>query len=119
MNLMKKVLSLIFLISGLLVFPQQKYTISGTISEAASNETLIGVTVAVPALNTGVTTNEYGFYSNVNPDVDHPRWSQATERRISGTANKLFADRIPTRLYNGYALQVAHLYQGMDLRKWH
>ncbi|HET8818229.1 MAG TPA: protein-methionine-sulfoxide reductase catalytic subunit MsrP [Xanthomonadaceae bacterium] len=62
--------------------------------------------------------SEYGFYSNVNPLVDHPRWSQATERRISGTASKLFADRIPTRLYNGYALQVADLYQGMDLRRW-
>ena len=62
--------------------------------------------------------SEYGFYSNVNPLVDHPRWSQATERRISGTASKLFADRIPTRLYNGYALQVADLYQGMDLKRW-
>lgn len=49
--------------SYLLAFPQQKYTISGTVSEAASNETLIGVTVAVPELRTGVTTNEYGFYS--------------------------------------------------------
>jgi len=63
--------------------------------------------------------SEYGFFSNVNPDVDHPRWSQATERRISGTTSQLFADRIPTRLFNGYALQVAHLYQGMDLRTWH
>ena len=62
--------------------------------------------------------SEYGFYSNVNPLVDHPRWSQATERRISGTASKLFADRIPTELFNGYALQVAHLYQGMDLKRW-
>lgn len=62
--------------------------------------------------------SEYGFYSNVNPLVDHPRWSQATERRISGTASKLFADRVPTKLFNGYALQVADLYQGMDLRKW-
>ena len=62
--------------------------------------------------------SEYGFYSNVNPRVDHPRWSQATERRISGTASKLFADRIPTQLFNGYLLQVADLYQGMDLRRW-
>ncbi|HET8737987.1 MAG TPA: TonB-dependent receptor, partial [Pricia sp.] len=68
---MKKVFSLIFLISGLLVFPQQKYTISGTISEAASNETLIGVTVAVPELNTGVTTNEYGFYSITLPEGEY------------------------------------------------
>jgi methionine sulfoxide reductase catalytic subunit len=61
---------------------------------------------------------EYGFFSNVNPDVDHPRWSQRTERRIAGTGSKLFADRIPTQLFNGYALQVAHLYQGMNLRRW-
>lgn len=61
---------------------------------------------------------EYGFFSNVNPDVDHPRWSQASERRISGTASKLFADRIPTRPFNGYGPQVASLYAGMDLRKW-
>ena len=62
--------------------------------------------------------DEYGFYSNVNPDVDHPRWSQKTERRIAGTASKLFADRIPTRPFNGYGPQVASLYAGMDLRKW-
>ena len=62
---------------------------------------------------------EYGFFSNVNPDVDHPRWSQKTERRISGTASKLFAERIPTRMFNGYAAQVAGLYRGLDLRKWY
>ena len=61
---------------------------------------------------------EYGFYSNVNPDVDHPRWSQASERRIAGTASKLFAERIATLPFNGYAAQVASMYQGMDLRKW-
>lgn len=55
--------------------------------------------------------NEYGFYANVNPEVDHPRWSQATERRIG----KLF--RQPTLLFNGYADQVAQLYRGMDLRR--
>jgi len=55
---------------------------------------------------------EYGFYSNVNPQVDHPRWSQATERRIGGG---LFAKRIPTLMFNGYADQVAGLYKGMDL----
>ncbi|MHB8911316.1 MAG: protein-methionine-sulfoxide reductase catalytic subunit MsrP [Lysobacter sp.] len=60
---------------------------------------------------------EYGFYSNVNPAVDHPRWSQKTERRIAGTASKLFAERIPTRLFNGYAEQVAGLYAGMNLAK--
>ena len=62
---------------------------------------------------------EYGFFSNVNPAVDHPRWSQKTERRIAGTGSKLFADRIPTRLFNGYADQVAGLYAGMDLRQWY
>src|SRR5512139_610328 len=54
--------------------------------------------------------DEYGFYSNVNPDVPHPRWSQATERRIGET------DRRPTLMFNGYADQVASLYTGMDLR---
>jgi methionine sulfoxide reductase catalytic subunit len=57
---------------------------------------------------------EYGFYSNVNPEVDHPRWSQATERPI-GTGG-LFAKRKPTLLFNGHAEQVASLYAGMDLR---
>ena len=61
------------------------------------------------------TPGEYGFYSNVNPEVDHPRWSQATERRI-GTGG-LFARRKPTLLFNGYGDQVASLYAGMDLRK--
>ena len=57
---------------------------------------------------------EYGFYANVNPDVDHPRWSQARERRIGAG---LFAPRVPTLPFNGYAEQVAGLYRGMDLRK--
>jgi sulfoxide reductase catalytic subunit YedY len=57
--------------------------------------------------------NEYGFYSNVNPDVDHPRWSQASERRI-GTG--LFGGRQPTLMFNGYAEEVAALYAGQDLR---
>ncbi|MEM8554725.1 MAG: protein-methionine-sulfoxide reductase catalytic subunit MsrP [Pseudomonadota bacterium] len=57
---------------------------------------------------------EYGFYSNVNPEVDHPRWSQATERRIGGG---LFARRIETQMFNGYGEYVADLYAGMDLRK--
>ena len=63
--------------------------------------------------------SEYGFFSNVNPDVDHPRWSQKTERRIAGSKSKLFAERIPTRPFNGYADQVASMYAGMDLRKWY
>jgi sulfoxide reductase catalytic subunit YedY len=57
---------------------------------------------------------EYGFYSNVNPEVDHPRWSQAREQRLDGS---LFAPRIPTQMFNGYADQVASLYTGLDLRK--
>ncbi|MBS0566259.1 MAG: protein-methionine-sulfoxide reductase catalytic subunit MsrP [Proteobacteria bacterium] len=61
---------------------------------------------------------EYGFYSNVNPDVDHPRWSQRTERRIAGDGLNLFGNRIGTRPFNGYADQVAGLYAGMDLRKY-
>jgi sulfoxide reductase catalytic subunit YedY len=56
---------------------------------------------------------EYGFYSNVNPEVDHPRWSQASERILGGS---LFdTKRQPTLMYNGYAEEVAHLYTGMDL----
>lgn len=58
--------------------------------------------------------NEYGFYSNVNPEVDHPRWSQATEREIGGG---LFSKRKPTLMFNGYADEVASLYDGMDLRR--
>ena len=57
--------------------------------------------------------NEYGFYSNVNPERSHPRWSQATERRI-GEFN-----RRPTLMFNGYAEQVAHLYDGMDLNMYY
>lgn len=60
---------------------------------------------------------EYGFYSNVNPSVDHPRWSQATERRIGDGG--LFAKRRPTLLFNGYADQVASLYASMDLKKFY
>ncbi|MCF7220561.1 protein-methionine-sulfoxide reductase catalytic subunit MsrP [Marilutibacter chinensis] len=62
--------------------------------------------------------SEYGFFSNVNPDVDHPRWSQKTERRIAGSGSQLFAERIPTRLFNGYGEQVADMYAGMNLRRW-
>ena len=58
---------------------------------------------------------EYGFYSNVNPQVDHPRWSQATERRVGGG---LFSRRQPTQMFNGYADEVASLYEGMDLAKF-
>ena len=58
--------------------------------------------------------SEYGFYANVNPTVDHPRWSQATERRIGAG---LFGGREETLMFNGYAEQVASLYSGMDLAK--
>jgi sulfoxide reductase catalytic subunit YedY len=67
-------------------------------------------------------SREYGFYSNVNPAVDHPRWSQATERRIgasTGGLGGLFAKRHPTLPFNGYAEQVAGLYDGMDLKKYY
>ncbi len=60
--------------------------------------------------------NEYGFYANVNPEVDHPRWSQASERRI-GAGFGLFNPRRDTLMFNGYADEVASLYRGMDLRK--
>lgn len=58
--------------------------------------------------------NEYGFYSNVNPNVDHPRWSQKTERRIG---LPFYAQRRTTLMFNGYGDQVAYLYKGMDLRR--
>jgi len=60
-------------------------------------------------------SHEYGFYSNVNPEVDHPRWSQATERRIG--QDGLFSPKRKTLMFNGYGDQVASLYTGMDLRK--
>jgi sulfoxide reductase catalytic subunit YedY len=60
-------------------------------------------------------SNEYGFYSNVNPNVDHPRWSQATERPIGGG---LLSQRQPTLMFNGYEDEVASLYTGMDLKKY-
>ncbi len=61
--------------------------------------------------------NEYGFYSNVNPQVAHPRWSQATERRIG--EDGLFAKRRKTLMFNGYEAQVGQLYAGMDLQKFY
>lgn len=65
-----------------------------------------------------LAAKEYGFYANVNPEVDHPRWSQASERRIT-TGGLLARNRIETLKFNGYEEQVAHLYQGMDLRKFY
>jgi sulfoxide reductase catalytic subunit YedY len=60
--------------------------------------------------------DEYGFYANVNPKVDHPRWSQARERKIGAG---LFGTRVPTLMFNGYEQEVASLYQGMDLKKYY
>lgn len=60
--------------------------------------------------------HEYGFYANVNPEVDHPRWSQASERVI-GSGGLLSVKRQPTLMFNGYEKEVAHLYQGLDLRE--
>jgi sulfoxide reductase catalytic subunit YedY len=57
--------------------------------------------------------NEYGFYANVNPEVDHPRWSQARERRLGELSRR------PTLMFNGYADEVASLYAGMDLKRWY
>ena len=63
-----------------------------------------------------ISSTEYGFYSNVNPNVDHPRWSQAHERRIDSSA---FPKTIPTLMFNGYGDQVAGMYAGMDLKKFY
>ncbi len=62
--------------------------------------------------------SEYGFYANVNPQVDHPRWSQASERFI-GEGSLLSSRRQPTLMFNGYEEEVAHLYKDMDLRKFY
>ena len=58
---------------------------------------------------------EYGFYSNVNPNVNHPRWSQASERVVGGS---LLSPRVETQMFNGYGDEVANLYSGMDLKKY-
>jgi sulfoxide reductase catalytic subunit YedY len=60
-----------------------------------------------------VAPNEYGFYANVNPDVPHPRWSQASERRLGESGRR------PTLKFNGYAEEVASLYDGMDLKVYY
>jgi sulfoxide reductase catalytic subunit YedY len=69
-----------------------------------------------PATWNIINPREYGFYSNVNPTVDHPRWSQASERRIGGG---LFAGRQDTLMFNGYEAEVASLYEGMDLAEFY
>jgi methionine sulfoxide reductase catalytic subunit len=76
----------------------------------------IGFTPSQPRTTwSGAAADEYGFFANVNPQVDHPRWSQASERRIGAP---FLAARRPTLPFNGYAEQVASLYQGMDLRRY-
>jgi methionine sulfoxide reductase catalytic subunit len=78
----------------------------------------IAVTEKEPPTSWNIqNSGEYGFYSNVNPGVDHPRWSQATERRIG--EGGLFTKRRPTLLFNGYGDQVAGLYTGLDLKKFY
>lgn len=77
----------------------------------------VTLTDAEPPTSWGkYSAREYGFYSNVNPNVDHPRWSQAYEQVIGGG---LFARKVPTRMFNGYEEEVASLYAGMDLAKYH
>ena len=71
------------------------------------------VTEMPTSLWMAVAPQEYGFYANVNPNVNHPRWSQATERRIGETGRR------ETLLFNGYEEEVAYLYEGMDLRMWY
>jgi methionine sulfoxide reductase catalytic subunit len=70
---------------------------------------------ATPPVSSWMKANprEYGFFANVNPSVDHPRWSQARERRIGEFSKR------ETLMFNGYTEQVAHLYQGMDLKKYY
>lgn len=86
--------------------------------KSAKSIVKIRITDKEPATSWKVSAPyEYGFYSNVNPAVNHPRWSQATERRI-GAEGGIFAPKIKTLPFNGYAEQVAHLYKDMDLRKF-
>ena len=58
--------------------------------------------------------SEYGFYANVNPNVEHPRWTQSSEKPIGAG---LFGGRIKTKMFNGYSAQVAQMYAGLDLKK--
>ena len=82
-----------------------------------SIKSVVRITVTADQPNTSwndLQPDEYGFYANVNPGVDHPRWSQATERRVGAG---LFAGRQETQMFNGYAEEVASLYAGMDLAR--
>jgi sulfoxide reductase catalytic subunit YedY len=87
--------------------------------KSAKSIVKIRLTDKQPATSWNVANpGEYGFYSNVNPEVDHPRWSQASERRI-GDEKGFFAPKIKTLKFNGYGDQVASLYAGMDLKKFY
>jgi sulfoxide reductase catalytic subunit YedY len=66
-----------------------------------------------------LNSQEYGFYSNVNPTVDHPRWSQAHERLLNTSGSSLFVKSVPTLPFNGYANEVASMYSGMDLKRFY
>ncbi|NAZ36319.1 protein-methionine-sulfoxide reductase catalytic subunit MsrP [Rubellimicrobium sp. CFH 75288] len=82
-----------------------------------STKSIVRITLVAeqpPTTWSRMAPQEYGFYANVNPNVDHPRWSQATERRIGGG---LFSRRQPTLMFNGYESEVASLYEGMDLSR--
>ncbi|MSQ92096.1 MAG: mononuclear molybdenum enzyme YedY, partial [Gammaproteobacteria bacterium] len=75
----------------------------------------IRFTASMPATTWALSApSEYGFYANVNPEVDHPRWSQKRERHIGSGS---FLSRQPTAMFNGYAAAVASLYSGMDLAR--
>ena len=87
--------------------------------KSAKSIVRIRFTEAEPKTSWNVSApQEYGFYSNVNPAVDHPRWSQATEQRIGEGGGVLFMPKRKTLPFNGYAEQVASLYTGMDLKKF-
>jgi methionine sulfoxide reductase catalytic subunit len=87
--------------------------------KSAKSIVKIRLTETMPQTSWGrFDAREYGFYSNVNPLVDHPRWSQASERRI-GDSKGFFAPKIKTQIFNGYGDQVASLYSGMDLKKFY
>jgi sulfoxide reductase catalytic subunit YedY len=83
-----------------------------------SIKSIVGITLTdeePPTSWNNANAREYGFYSNVNPEVSHPRWSQASERAVGGG---LFAARKPTLMFNGYEEEVASLYEGMDLAEF-
>ncbi|WP_221797006.1 protein-methionine-sulfoxide reductase catalytic subunit MsrP [Oceanobacter mangrovi] len=85
-----------------------------------SIKSIVGIRFTEQQPNTtwsDIAANEYGFYANVNPQVDHPRWSQAHERRLP--SGLLAPNRIETRMFNGYGEEVASLYSGMDLKKFY